>query len=364
MQLRVVLGRGSHAEHAEGDTGDEFSQSFSMVGFDDEPACVWIEVDPQETIGAIKDRVCQQTENQPPDDYDFVYQQHQLLNNHTLTDYAILDVSIIHTLELRAVPQIQWHNAASGEISPRELEGRPGATLDYSQSIAQRRALVLLDGLLRYAAESGQSFSNGTFVLHDPEQRAWKSLELVGYLRLSSHLTQLPADCQCYWSNSGNMAVIQQGIDFDDYEWSAPNQSAGEPDVEVTFRTVLFYQLLIHGEHFLFLKPEDNGLGSLHTALSHGVDLLFSKIVGHKDAGVKRKERVDPSIQRLFEHTAKELKIDPEITTRAKAAGVYARRVERLLPVHKVPLASLLHCVLCCLSHQCTPGCSTALSAA
>ena len=42
----------------------------------------------------------------------------------------------------------------------------------------------------------------------------------------------------------------------------------------------------------LFLKPEDNGLGTWSKAVNHGVDFLYSRIVGESDDGKKRKERV------------------------------------------------------------------------
>ena len=91
--------------------------------------------------------------------------------------------------------------------------------------------------------------------------------------------------------------------------------------MDVVFRTVLFYQVVIHDEHFLFLKPEDNGLGTWPGLAKHSVDYAHSRMFGNKDDGVERKERVDKRIQQHFEQLRNRLAMDSKDTASAKNAG-------------------------------------------
>ena len=54
----------------------------------------------------------------------------------------------------------------------------------------------------------------------------------MAYLRLSSHLKQLPAECGAWYSVSTlGLGVFQYGIDFPDFHFDAPNETEGEPAV-------------------------------------------------------------------------------------------------------------------------------------
>ena len=90
---------------------------------------------------------------------------------------------------------------------------------------------------------------------------------------------------------------------------------------------------MIRGECFLFLKPEHNGLGTWSQAVNHGVDFLYSRVVGECDDGKKRKERVGSvileredglkqSVQDYFLRLATEVGINEADATAAARLGI------------------------------------------
>ena len=209
---------------------------------------------------------------------------------------------------------------AAADLQPSntsELPRRPsGAELHE----AARRATRVLRALHDYASHTGQLFTNGTFLVQDHQQKLCAYLQPVAYLRLSSHLTQLPQECGA-WHSESIFGVYQYGIDIAEYHFEAPCETAGEPHVKGCWRTVLFHPVRIQGEWLLFLKPEDNGLGSWDQKVNHAKDYVYNCVVGDHDTGRKRKERVASlvvpceqgdkrSVQKLFLQAAIDLGIE------------------------------------------------------
>ena len=94
-----------------------------------------------------------------------------------------------------------------------------------------------------------------------------------------------------------------------------------------------FHPVKIQGEWLLFLKPEENGLGSLQGLANHTVDYVYSRVLGEHDNGRKRKERVaslmvtceDGSTLNVQDHflaTATRLGIEMPAAVRAAHSGV------------------------------------------
>ena len=182
-----------------------------------------------------------------------------------------------------------------------------------SQSHHPKVLISLLWGFFHLAVQKDQGFDQGTVLIEDPEQILFRFLiaSQNAYSRPSSHF--LFSGCK----------IKQYGIDFyGDWEeyghsWN-PAPTPGKmsffksrtplPVLPANKTHILFGQLPA-GEctqlssHYVFIKPEDSGLGDLRSYLRHARDYLASRnvISGPFHGNYYQIERVDPNWLDRFE---------------------------------------------------------------
>ena len=117
--------------------------------------------------------------------------------------WSMLDEAINMTMGDNQFTTDEEEEAASLSGSPTACQQLVALSKPTTQQLSLKRsfssttrATDVLQCLLKFAAETNQQFSKGAFLVHDADQRLFRWLQPGGYPRLSSHLKQLPAECQ------------------------------------------------------------------------------------------------------------------------------------------------------------------------